>query len=208
MLGVSHPTVASVRAELESVGKIYQQDRRFGSDGKTYWAERPGGKNAENPLDFHPTPEPVIKALLARERFVGCIWEPAAGNGAIVRVLTEAGYRVRATDLANGIDFLQAKRRMPNVITNPPFSDGRAEAFCRHALKIATHKVAMLLPMWFLEGVQRHELFAKQPLKAIYILSRRPTFGKDQECHAPFGNFWAVWEKGYKGKARIEWLLD
>jgi len=34
MLGVSHPTVASVRADLEAVGKIYQQDQRVGSDGK------------------------------------------------------------------------------------------------------------------------------------------------------------------------------
>jgi ParB-like chromosome segregation protein Spo0J len=33
MLGVSHPTVADVRAELDSVGKIYQLDRRVGSDG-------------------------------------------------------------------------------------------------------------------------------------------------------------------------------
>ena len=36
MLGISHPTVASVRAEMESVGKVFQQERRFGVDGKTY----------------------------------------------------------------------------------------------------------------------------------------------------------------------------
>ncbi len=36
LLGVSHPTVASVRGELESVGKIYQLDRHVGHDGKTY----------------------------------------------------------------------------------------------------------------------------------------------------------------------------
>ena len=36
LLGVSHPTVASVRADLEAVGKIYQQGRRVGSDGKIY----------------------------------------------------------------------------------------------------------------------------------------------------------------------------
>ena len=36
MLGVSHPTVASVRAELDAVGKVFQLGRRIGSDGKTY----------------------------------------------------------------------------------------------------------------------------------------------------------------------------
>ena len=36
MLGVSHPTVASVRLELSSVGKVFQQDFRVGEDGKQY----------------------------------------------------------------------------------------------------------------------------------------------------------------------------
>jgi DNA modification methylase len=34
MLGVSHPTVASVRAEMESTGKVFQLDRTLGVDGK------------------------------------------------------------------------------------------------------------------------------------------------------------------------------
>ena len=33
-LGVSHPTVASVRAEMEATGKVFQFDRTLGSDGK------------------------------------------------------------------------------------------------------------------------------------------------------------------------------
>ena len=216
MLGVSHPTVASVRAEMESVGKIYQQESRVGSDGKAYkprkgaeyWAERPGGQDEANPLDFHPTPASAIAALVARERFNGLIWEPAAGNSAIVRVLKQAGYKVRATDLTKGVDFLHASGKVPNVVTNPPYADGRAESFCRHALTVASHKVAMLVPIWFLEGVQRHDLFTSEPLKAVYVFSRRPTFGEDQESHAPFGTCWIVWDKRYKGKPHIEWLLD
>jgi ParB-like chromosome segregation protein Spo0J len=35
LIGVSHPTVATVRAELESTGKIYQFDKRSGKDGKS-----------------------------------------------------------------------------------------------------------------------------------------------------------------------------
>ena len=97
---------------------------------------------------------------------------------------------------------------MPNIVTNPPYSDGMAEQFCRHALKLATGKVAMLLPMWFLEGVQRHDLFSEQPLKAIYIFSRRQTCRAECELHAPFGICWVVWHKNYRGKPHIEWILD
>ena len=117
MLGVSHPFVASVRAELESVGNGFQQDRRVGSDGKEYkstkakdyWGERRAGviRNADNPLDFHPTPEHVTEALLARERFQGLILEPASGDGAIIRVFRRAGYTVTGTDIVTGTDFLK-----------------------------------------------------------------------------------------------------
>ena len=214
MLGVGHPTVASVRSEMEAVGTLFQQGRRVGSDGKSYmaskgreyWPKRKG--NHDNPLDFHPTPEHVVESLLARERFCGTILEPASGDGAIVKVLRKAGYTVKGTDITSGQDFLKRTRAVPNIVTNPPYADGMAEKFCRHALAITKSKVAMLLPMWCLEGVQRHDLFSEQPLKAIYIFSRRLTFGKHQECHAPLGTFWAVWHKNYRGKPHIEWILD
>lgn len=218
MLGVHHVTVASVRRELESVGQIIQQDWRVGTDGKQYrgtrrrdyWAQRRNRPKAivENPLDFHPTPEHVTQALIARERFRGVILEPASGDGAIIRVLRQAGYTVRGSDIVDGEDFLKTRKGVANVVTNPPYSDGLAEKFCRHALAIAKGKVAMLLPMWFLEGIQRYDLFVRNPLKAVYVFSRRPTFGEHQEYHAPFGAFWAVWDKGYRGTSRIEWVLD
>ena len=119
MLGVHHATVASVRQELASVGQIIQQDRRVGNDGKQYrstkardyWGERPAGlkRNADNPLDFHPTPEHVTEALIARERFRGLILEPASGDGAIIQVLRKAGHMVTGTDIVEGTDFLKDK---------------------------------------------------------------------------------------------------
>lgn len=39
-LGVSHPTVAAVRAEMEATGKVFQLKRRLGSDGKVRPATR------------------------------------------------------------------------------------------------------------------------------------------------------------------------
>ena len=69
MLGVSHPTVASVRTELEFVGKIYQQPQRVGADGKAYQGisaraiAGDGDHRREN--DDYRTPLPDIDALCA-----------------------------------------------------------------------------------------------------------------------------------------------
>jgi hypothetical protein len=56
-LGVSHPTVGSVRDELEATGKIYQFDRTVGEDGKQRPA-RPfrNAFEARQPDDFYPKP--------------------------------------------------------------------------------------------------------------------------------------------------------
>ena len=60
-------------------------------------------------MDFHPTPEHVTEALIARERFQGLILEPASGDGAIIRVFRKAGYTVTGTDIVNGTDFLKTQ---------------------------------------------------------------------------------------------------
>jgi ParB-like chromosome segregation protein Spo0J len=56
-LGVSHPTVASVRAELEATGKVFQFDKALGSDGK-HRAKRlfQNPPDLRQPHDFCPRP--------------------------------------------------------------------------------------------------------------------------------------------------------
>lgn len=51
------------------------------------------------PHDFYPTPPEAVRALLSVETFTGSIWEPACGDGAISKVLIEAGFEVVSTDL-------------------------------------------------------------------------------------------------------------
>ena len=76
------------------------------------------------------------------ERFDGSIWEPACGDGAISKVLAEAGYQVVSTDLidrgygAGGQDFLKSDKPLAkNIITNPPYgTHGLGDAFVRKAL--------------------------------------------------------------------------
>ena len=78
--------------------------------------------------EFYPTPPEATRALLSVEQFDGSIWEPACGDGAISKVLTEAGYQVVSTDLIDrgygegGHDFLKSTTPLAkNIITNPPY---------------------------------------------------------------------------------------
>jgi tRNA G10 N-methylase Trm11 len=79
-------------------------------------------------FEFYPTPPEATRALLSVEVFEGDIWEPACGDGAISKVLSEAGYQVVSTDLidrgygAGGHNFLKSDTPLAkNIITNPPY---------------------------------------------------------------------------------------
>ena len=54
------------------------------------------GHRKRDPHDFFPTPPEVTRALLAVEQFVGGIWEPACGDGAMSIILEADGYLVRS----------------------------------------------------------------------------------------------------------------
>lgn len=168
--------------------------------------------------DFYSTPPDATRFFLDVEQFDGAIWEPACGDGAMSRVLQARGYEVASTDLAargfgeSGVDFLMEwKARAPNVVTNPPFKLG--SQFVRHALRLTTGKVAMLLKVGFLEGVERADLFDAQPLARVWVYRNRQSFLKDG-VHATNMNgkggmiayAWFVWEHGHKGAPTIGWI--
>src|SRR5262245_33052988 len=112
---------------------------------------------AERGLDLYETPAVAAEALLRVEKIPHVIWEPAAGRGAIVRVLRDRGHAVIASDIADyGFhlhfvrDFL-AEIGMPAgtecICTNSPFQI--AEKFAEHALQLSP-LVVMLLRLAFL----------------------------------------------------------
>jgi hypothetical protein len=81
-------------------------------------------------LDAYFTPIEAVLSLMRIESLPATIWEPAAGDGAIVRPLQAAGHRVVASDLADygfdgcetPIDYLTAAPRpVGGIVTNPPF---------------------------------------------------------------------------------------
>lgn len=176
-----------------------------------------GPKESRERDDFYPTPPEGTEALLKVEKFDGPIWEPACGAGDMSRVLERAGYQVVSTDLVDRghgesrVDFLmEYTARAPNIVTNPPFKLG--EQFARHAVGLATGKVAFLVRIQFLEGLTRRQLFAQSPLKRVWVFSWRLPISRGEvkpeaERTGSMATYaWFVWERGYTGAPTIGWL--
>lgn len=165
--------------------------------------------------DFYPTPPEATESLLSVEQFDGPIWEPACGDGAISKVLEAAGHEVYSSDLvARGfglspVDFLMEWHpRAPNIVTNPPFK--LAVPFVKKAVELSTGKVAMLLKIAFLEGIERAAMFKSTPLARVHVFSKRVTFRSasrgEVNGNGMMAFAWFVWEHGYRGKPTLGWL--
>lgn len=166
--------------------------------------------------DFFQTPHPLTRLLLENEVFDGTILEPAAGKGAIVKVLKDFDNKeIVAYDLDdnNGKDFLTEDRCFSNIITNPPFK--LAHQFILHSKQLANQKIAMLLPLNYLHGQKRfNEIWTDTlfPLASVYIFTRYVMFDTklrkdDKLISNGFMTFaWFVWDKKHQGPPAIKWL--
>lgn len=165
--------------------------------------------------DYFPTPAWATEALIEREKFVGDIWEPACGDGAMSRVLSDAGFRVTSSDLydrgfgTSGVDFLEASRPAANIITNPPYN--AAEGFVHTGLRLAKRKLALLLRLAFLEGANRRRtIFDPKPPTRVWVFSRRITFYPPGVTRAGSGTTayaWLVWDKDNRQRGtQVKWL--
>ena len=101
---------------------------------------------------------PVTEALLKVEKFTGRYLGALLWSGAHSKVLKAHGLDVYSSELRidlgygeRGVDFLDTVRGCDSVITNPPYLNNRNLYFAAHALYVARKKVALLLPLHFLE---------------------------------------------------------
>lgn len=165
--------------------------------------------------DFYPTPDWATYALIDNECFEGRIWEPACGDGSMVRVLRDTGRSVDASDLFDrgygeiGVDFLKCERTIENVVTNPPYNS--AEGFVEAGLRQATHKLCLLLRLAFLEGGNRQRtIFAERPPSRVWVFSERITFypaGAVVKGSGTTAYAWFVWDKQAPNKnSELKWL--
>lgn len=149
--------------------------------------------------DFYPTPPDVTFALL---KFLDLepgtvIWEPACGDGHMVRVMEKMEYQVIGTDIQRGDDFLNMSLICCDwIITNPPFS--QSEAFIRRCL---THKkpFALLLKSQYWHAKRRKCLFDTHAPELILPLTWRPDFlFKTRGNGSPLMDvMWVLWHPEY-----------
>ena len=171
-------------------------------------------------VDAYFSPPEAVWSLLAIEagHLPKRIWEPAAGDGAIVKPLLDAGYQVTATDLmdyglepcASGVDYLQAARRpgIEGVVTNPPYR--LAVDFAEKALSEVPY-LALLLRTNFLESTARLPFFRRHPPARIWISSRRlPMMHRHgwQGPRAPSNTCfaWFIWDGAGGARPVVDWF--
>lgn len=132
--------------------------------------------------DAYFTPPEATRALLRLEsnRIPKSVADPCCGNGAILKVLAEAGYVTHARDVRDyGYphtvvqDYLATPMAMSDVgiVTNPPYRC--ALEFIRKAIRERAIYHAWLLRLAFLESYVRKPFFEAHPPSRIWVSSRR-----------------------------------
>lgn len=193
--------------------------------------------------------EQLIKHVHFREELTGGegIWDPASGFGTICSAFEGWGFdgRVYLSDVVDNVDrsnflfeppfqsadFLELTSAPApcSIVCNPPYSykklfyDGRemliSEAFVRHALKLATRRVCMLLPIKWLSSQARFKLFMEDcPPAEVLVLTQRPSMPPGDRIEL-MGNrafkggmidyCWIVWNvqaPTAPGQTRTVWL--
>ena len=158
-----------------------------------------GGNPTEkrSETDFYPTPRDVTEALLKYLDLpkTTVIWEPACGEMDMVSVMKEQGYRVIATDLSQGKDFLnEPLHECDWIITNPPFSvsDKFIERCAEHGKPFA-----LLLKSQYWHAKKRYDLYQRITPSTVCPLTWRPDFlfKKPGKRGAPLMDvMWCIWE--------------
>lgn len=188
-------------------------------EGKV-WRTVAGRPNrSRDPNDYYATPAPVVRLLLDHEEFdrTSSILEPCVGQARVIEsVLRSEGFRnITCSDIAGDgaerQDFFDVADRHDVVLTNPPFR--RHTEWIIHSKRIARHKIALLLPLNYLTGADRHNrIWADRefPLARVLILNRGISFLGD-----PFAErleatqlycAWYIWDRMHVGPPAIHWI--
>jgi hypothetical protein len=177
--------------------------------------------------DFYAT-EPKATELLLQLYNFSDVWECACGAGHMAKVLYEHGILKQATDkydhsygdyydflTGQGDLFCESKQRVikkwhGDIITNPPYK--YANEFIETAMRILIRgsKLALFLPIRYLEGRERRKIFNEYPPKKIWVSSSRLICARNgcfsnakssAVCYA-----WFIWEKGFTGETALGWF--
>jgi hypothetical protein len=160
------------------------------------------GKRADK--DFYPTPPWPTRGLFSVWSpplgVDGYVYEPCAGDGAIVSVAREFGYPVQAFELREecgdvllssgaqsvvvGCDWLETLKAQPAgafrahaLVTNPPF--GLAFEIAEASWRAGFRSMALLLRLGFLASEARADWLQQYPPTQMVVLANRPSFTQE-----------------------------
>ncbi|NSY36846.1 hypothetical protein [Leisingera sp. ANG59] len=172
--------------------------------------------------DFYPTPAEVTRAFLAYEgdrlRQLGAVWEPACGDGAMMREFEAFGLPCIGTDLidrgcagAELRSFYDFDHTLaPAIVTNPPYCeinarDGRGR-WLSHALALGAEYVAFFLNADWPYAAGLAGLLAQHPISRVYGCRWKVDFtGKGAP---PQRNAWFIWDSAWTGQETAFRLMD
>ena len=183
--------------------------------------------------DYYATEPKAADLICEVEQFDGGIWENCCGEGHLSKRFIELCNEVVSTDLIDrgygqgNIDFVKCDKALaPNIVTNPPYK--YAKEWVEHSLELIEtgKKVALFLPIQFLESDSRRNLFKNNPPKTVYVCVNRILCGingdftaKDKDGNTLYNKdgqpkkmssakcyAWFVWVKGYKGDTTLKWI--
>lgn len=179
--------------------------------GKAYANRKSTDDRPES--DFYRTPECLAQELVNLDilnRSVP-IYEPMAGDMAIVSVLQNNGFTVRHDDIrTTGKDFLKFDGKVPVIVTNPAFSIFTETV--QKCKEVCTDKFILLGKTNFFAAHSRTIHKTWEGLKDIWIFDRQVDYRtpKNDKGHFCVGNLvtaWMLWERNWEDPARLH-ILD
>lgn len=170
--------------------------------------------------EFYPTPPEPIRALIAAERSrlanFPMIWEPAAGDGAMMRELEALGMASVGSDIVDRgcgaeiqsfYDYNQPLA--PAIVTNPPFAecnwrDGRGR-WIEHAIGVLGVEYMALLLNWSWPGAGGlAPLWQSMPPARVYLMRWKIDF--TGQGAPPMLNGWFVWDRAHCGETVLRMM--
>jgi len=169
--------------------------------------------------DFYPTPPEPTRAFLHAEidrlREFPCVWEPACGDGAMVREMESLGLKVQQSDMvdrgcgamiASFYDFTSGPKA---IVTNPPFGEcgwGNGKArWLKHALDTLDVDYMALLMNWGWPGAGGlGPFYAQHPPARVYLMRWKIDF--TGQGAPPMLNAWFVWDRKWQGETVLRML--
>ncbi len=162
-------------------------------------------------FDFFSTPPLTTLALLSRKKFGEKVWENACGDGAISKLLWDAGYKFFSTDIKDygyehqdddDLDFLQVSQitKAHDIVTNPPYNSHIK--WIDKSLEFARRYVALLFPLVYLTPKNKRDFITNVCGFELLVIGWRSKFIVPGATK-PGGMkdyAWFVWDKEKKAE--------